>query len=1661
MASQSDYYGNVDLRYAEVGIAMQKIDRMNPGMVKFSIPTLTPGMSDHEDRNDKIIQKDKTNIANDNTDAVDVSNIEIGNTLLIDLPAELCALPGAYYDITGSYTSDQDITSDGAIEIQGSIKMTGRSRTDGSLTFNGNITGSPKTNGISGASFSGNGSVNGAFDASGTGTMVGRILHNTTRGDIDVRKIEGTVGLTLNEKSRYIEEGSRWLIMFVGGDISTPVVVCRLPTKAATPVTEEYIEVQQEKQENGEVEVNNNEYDTDVPDQNKLDPEYEERDLTPWEYEVTEPDTTDNVVEVSLTPASVDDIWNLDNVFLTSALPTKITNTAIKENDQVVFTPLYEYTLSDQTMINKKEIRRDKMYNYIMDIMKYVDVRQFVLNVWKNGDKGVNVQIRYDRDLRSNPETMPVESVTGSIAFIDAAGQPQYAYPVTLTDFNNAHYWDNNFTTANGVKDGAYAAFIPIYEKTTKSDIDPSELEVKWFNTENCTIQAYDKAVEITYKNWPNQVNRFIGTIPYFEYKQVGTDSDGDPIYEWVLRNVITDVVLSHFSEDKDQRAKSHKIDGSTVTVVISHDDMVAYDGKNNKGYKTVYIPTYEFNSNPDPIQKYTYEAYDIKAADFTCTTIDGSALINIKDWPKDVDAIFGKFVCGDLTIDSQKLVEASTKVENEKIKAGTTATFTPTYQVNNANYGHPLRNADKLKFDTFVTDGQIILQQTNWPSDSAYFVGKIEVMPEGYVPPKKEDTGVGEVTEWYIYNADIMSGVNKFEDERITMFDRVYFTPIYTYPKEASVTTADVTDKEKEALTKIFGDKVPGRGVHFDINGKTMYLKTLDNGTIIYTYDHDNKKYLKCTVVNERQDFNADTWDKTYLKIFVTDGYTLIEYEDWPKEGVYKYRGCITCIRNGRKKAIEENNDNDYPVKNWNDDDVEYVVGDGFCVVQYNKNWPADTGRFEGRLHVKRTINNGTKLIENDILKQTIHINKNNFKGNFLFGDEVKFIPKYEFPKKPATAKGNDHPVTDWNRVYCTCTCADGYVDIKYTKFPKEVSRYVGCLSVMPGKYESESFMIYNVPLRDENTRIYDSRIESIDRATFDPVYQYPRGSTDFYLYNIDIGADPVKILDNRFTDKDLIYFTCVYQYTWVKVEKDEKVPEGTETKEVDGVKYKLVQGKENEIDKYDKTKLSIFPQVGKITLSYKDFPSDIAKFRGSLAIETNGNRDYEERVMNSAEKEEQAKKDDNHWYVYNFDLTPTTKKYEDDRISMYDAVYFTFAEEYAATADNAKNRTVWNWDPKNVNIVVQDGQIDISYAPWPNGVDSFVGSIVINSINLDVPEWYIYNAKLVNGVATFKDSKITARDSVTYVVSYEYDTGYDKKDLPAESKWEGSAHYRQQNVAIFVTDGYFLADYKAFPKGISKFRGCISVNPNGNKEAILAGKKMNYDETEIVNIETNKATTTVNPINSVASRSKITDSHKFIADVYINIAGGTSEKEVTWSTPANVSQRFIEYDVISFIPAPWNASAYKDNVKITLMDGKVTATFINWSSKYINGKIVLTNRYKEFSIDVELPNYVTTVYDDRIDEDYVVEFTPTDDKVKEAWGEYDYYLKRVSKGQVVIWLTYFPDTDTNKVKGTLTFRKLMKLKDYDTKELKIPTYEEIGREIPEINQTTNLPTD
>ena len=275
MASQ-DYYKNMDIKYLEIGIALTRIDRMYPGLVPFSIPVLTPDLQKETQQTSTVIQRDKSNIMNEDKDAVDVSDLEITNAILIEIPVELCALPGAYHNIGGSFTSYHDLDTDGSIVIQGAMSMTGRSRIDGRLKFNGNINGWTRYYGVRGASFIGPGAITGSTSIDTSGTITGRVVKHYTRGYDDVRDIHGDVSLPLGGKSRYIEPNSRWLITFIGGDIAAPAVVCRLPMSAGIPVTEESI---QEKQAKEYPEINNNEYDVTYPypDQNNFDEAYAER----------------------------------------------------------------------------------------------------------------------------------------------------------------------------------------------------------------------------------------------------------------------------------------------------------------------------------------------------------------------------------------------------------------------------------------------------------------------------------------------------------------------------------------------------------------------------------------------------------------------------------------------------------------------------------------------------------------------------------------------------------------------------------------------------------------------------------------------------------------------------------------------------------------------------------------------------------------------------------------------------------------------------------------------------------------------------------------------------------------------------------------------------------------------------------------------------------------------------------------------------------------------------------------------------------------------------------------------------------------------------------------------------------------------------------------
>lgn len=205
MADQGFYNtGNTDLRYMEIGIALDRIDRHNPGYISFCIPVLTPTMEKETKVEKIVIQRSKSNIVTENAGAIDVSDIETANYVKIKIPKELVCLPNPVYDIDGEVTLTTNRTTDkeGVEPVEHQYNFRGQ----GTANMSGRV-----VEGIGG-------SINVSGELTGEGT-------NMTFGT----NILGTIYTELNEINRYIDPPSRWLIAFVGGDVSMPRVVCRLP----------------------------------------------------------------------------------------------------------------------------------------------------------------------------------------------------------------------------------------------------------------------------------------------------------------------------------------------------------------------------------------------------------------------------------------------------------------------------------------------------------------------------------------------------------------------------------------------------------------------------------------------------------------------------------------------------------------------------------------------------------------------------------------------------------------------------------------------------------------------------------------------------------------------------------------------------------------------------------------------------------------------------------------------------------------------------------------------------------------------------------------------------------------------------------------------------------------------------------------------------------------------------------------------------------------------------------------------------------------------------------------------------------------------------------------------------------------------------------------
>lgn len=210
MPNKTDFYNNssMNMPYLEIGIALKDIDRNNPGKIPFSIPILTPDVDTSKQVKSKVPQRDKSNILTDNKGAVDVSDIEVSNYIEIEIPRELCVLANAKYAVEGW------LNIEGSGHVQ-TATLNGTGSISGSLSGTGTV-GPP----LNYDSLSASGIVSGSISETVSGT------HTT---DFQKAKVDGELTLKMIAPYHIIPKGSKWLIAFIGGDMSMPRVICRLP----------------------------------------------------------------------------------------------------------------------------------------------------------------------------------------------------------------------------------------------------------------------------------------------------------------------------------------------------------------------------------------------------------------------------------------------------------------------------------------------------------------------------------------------------------------------------------------------------------------------------------------------------------------------------------------------------------------------------------------------------------------------------------------------------------------------------------------------------------------------------------------------------------------------------------------------------------------------------------------------------------------------------------------------------------------------------------------------------------------------------------------------------------------------------------------------------------------------------------------------------------------------------------------------------------------------------------------------------------------------------------------------------------------------------------------------------------------------------------------
>lgn len=161
MNSISSFYDELDLKYPEIAVCIERIDRLNPGSPKFIIPVLTPNMS-IDNESSQYIRQNTSNLRNGDI-SPEITDITMSNYMRIPLPKELC----------GNYDSN-------FLQYVRFIADT-------------------------------------AIESSNNGNGESSTLNKKIQTLYDV--------LSRMSSSRYIKKGSKWIVVFVGGDITKPRII--------------------------------------------------------------------------------------------------------------------------------------------------------------------------------------------------------------------------------------------------------------------------------------------------------------------------------------------------------------------------------------------------------------------------------------------------------------------------------------------------------------------------------------------------------------------------------------------------------------------------------------------------------------------------------------------------------------------------------------------------------------------------------------------------------------------------------------------------------------------------------------------------------------------------------------------------------------------------------------------------------------------------------------------------------------------------------------------------------------------------------------------------------------------------------------------------------------------------------------------------------------------------------------------------------------------------------------------------------------------------------------------------------------------------------------------------------------------------------------------